>query len=89
MFSKGQSMATLIKQVYLNLEEYGPNRGRLSGSITFCNQLGEVRVNLDPEKIERIVSVLADDLVSTAKETASLMVSQVLEQASGGMAIGG
>lgn len=46
-------------------------------------------MNIDPAKIERIVSVLADELVNTAKETASLMVSQVLEQASGGMAIEG
>lgn len=82
-------MTTLIKQVYLGLDEYGPNRGRLTGSITFCNQRGEVKVNIDPAKIERIVSVLADELVNTAKETASLMVSQVLEQASGSVAIEG
>lgn len=82
-------MATLIKQIYLSLDEYGPNRGQLTGSVTFRNERGEVKVNIGAEKIERIVAALADELVSTAKETASLMVSQVLEQASGGMAIEG
>lgn len=82
-------MTTLVKTIYLSLDEYGLNRGRLSGSITFCNERGEVKVNIDPAKIERIVSVLADELVNTAKETAGLMVSQVLEQGRGGVAIEG
>lgn len=74
-------MATLIKQIHLDQADWGPNAGKLAGTITFKNQRGEVKVNIDPGRIERIVAVLAEELVETARETASLMVSQVLEQA--------
>lgn len=38
-------------------------------------------MNIDPAKVERIVAVLAEELVETAKETARLMVADVLDQA--------
>lgn len=75
-------MTTLIKQVFLTLEDYGPKRGQLTGSVTFTNTRGDIKINLDATKVERLVRVLAEELVETAKETASLMVAQVLEQAS-------
>ena len=74
-------MATLIKQIYLNTEDYGPHKGRLNGTIKFANSRGEIQVNIDPQKIERIVAVLAEELVDTARETARLMVADVLDQA--------
>lgn len=74
-------MATLIKQIYLSTEEYGPSKGRLSGTIKFANSRGEIQVKIDPAKVERIVAVLAEELVDTARETARLMVSDVLDQA--------
>ena len=74
-------MTTLIKQIYLSTEDYGPNKGQLTGSIKFANARGEIRVNIDPAKVERIVAVLAEELVDTARETARLMVADVLDQA--------
>lgn len=74
-------MATLIKQIYLSTDDYGPRKGMLSGTIKFANSRGEIQVNIDPQKIERIVAVLAEELVETARETARLMVADVLDQA--------
>lgn len=74
-------MATIIKSIYLQSPDYGPDKGRLSGTIKFANARGEITVNIDPTKIERIVAVLAEELVDTARETARLMVADVLEQA--------
>ena len=72
--TKERSMATLIKQIYLSTEDYGPNKGVLRGTIKFANSRGEIQVNIDPQKIERIVAVLAEELVDTARETARLTV---------------
>lgn len=71
-------MATLIKSITL-FRTY--DSGNLQGSITFTNSLGEIKVNLDAKKVERLVAVLADEIVATAQDTAKLMVADVLEDA--------
>lgn len=77
-------MTTLIKSIYLNMETYGADKGKLSGSIEFVNQHGEMKVRINNAQAEKIVAVLADNLVQTAQETASLMTAQVLQQAANG-----
>lgn len=82
-------MTTLIKSIYLNLQDYGPDKGKLIGSIEFINQHGEIKVRLGNERASQIVAVLADSLVDTAKQTASLMTAEVLAQANGNTLIEG
>lgn len=77
-------MTTLIKSICLYMNEYGPDKGKLEGSIAFLNQHGEIKVRIGGQQAEKIVSVLADSLVQTAQETASLMTAQVLQQAANG-----
>lgn len=74
-------MTTLIKGIFLSMISYGPDKGKLEGSIEFLNNHGEMKVRVNNEQAEKIVAVLADNLVKTAQETASLMTSQVLQQA--------
>lgn len=76
-------MTTVVKAVYLRLEEYGPDKGKLKGNIEFINQHGELHVRIGNERAAQIVAILADSLVDTAKQTASLMTSEVLAQAAG------
>lgn len=76
-------MTTLVKNIYLSMEDYGPDKGKLKGSITFLNQHGEIAVRVGNEKAAQIVAILADQLVDTAKQTAALMTSEVLAQAEG------
>lgn len=74
-------MTTLIKSIYLNVVDYGSDKGKLTGSIEFINQHGEIKVRIGNEKAAQIIAILAEQLVTTAQETAGLMKSQVLEQA--------
>lgn len=77
-------MPTLIKQIYLSMVDYGPDKGKLDGAITFLNNHGEMKVRINNEQAEKVVAILADNLVKTAQETASLMTAQVLQQAAVG-----
>jgi hypothetical protein len=79
-------MTTLIKSIYLSMKEYGPDKGKLDGTIEFLNAHGEMKVRINNEQAEKIVAILADNLVKTAQETASLMTAQVLQQAAVGRA---
>tara|TARA_R110000868_G_scaffold211349_5_gene461429 strand:- start:308 stop:562 length:255 start_codon:yes stop_codon:yes gene_type:complete len=74
-------MTTLVKSIYLNVVDYGPDKGKLQGSIEFISKHGEIKVRIGNEKAAQIVAILADQLVQTAQETAALMTSQILEQA--------
>jgi hypothetical protein len=78
-------MTTLIKSVYLTVNDYGPDKGKLQGSIEFINKHGEIKVRIGNEQAAAIIAILADQLVQTAQETAALMTSQVLEQAASQM----
>lgn len=77
-------MTTLIKSIYLSMETYGVDKGKLSGSIEFINAHGEMKVRINNAQAEKIVAILADNLVQTAQETAQLMTAQVLQQAADG-----
>lgn len=76
-------MTTLIKSLYVTVQDYGPDKGKLTGKIEFINQYGEISVRLGQERAAQIVAILADSLVDTAKQTAALMTSEVLAQAEG------
>lgn len=73
-------MTTLIDNIHIYRTGYG-GTGTLQGKIKFANAAGEVSVNLDASKVAKLIEVLADLLVETARDTASLMVSDVLDQA--------
>lgn len=82
-------MTTLVKSLYVTMQDYGPDKGKLTGKIEFINQHGEISVRLGQERAAQIVAILADSLVDTAKQTAALMTSEVLSQASGSTLIEG
>lgn len=53
---------------------------KLTGTIQFENSLGEIQLNLSPEQISRILPVVADSLVASAKEVATELSATVIEQ---------
>lgn len=77
-------MTTLIKSISLRMKEYGDDKGTLLGEIEFLNQHGEIKVRLNNDQSEKIVAILAEELVATAKQTAMLMTTEVLTHAAGG-----
>ena len=77
----------LIKSIVLVAEDYGPNKGRLQGHISFVGQYGEVKLTLQQEHVSRITELLAGSIIEAAQETAQLMTKAVIEQGSGRIAI--
>jgi len=72
-------MATSMKQIYLTREEWGADKGKLVGSVTFSGPAGEVKIRVNNDKAVEIMKLLADSLVECAKETAALMREDLLE----------
>lgn len=70
----------LIKTIFLSADDYGPTKGRLTGHITFAGQYGEVKLALQQRHVEKITGLLADAIVDAAKDTATLMTKDVIEQ---------
>lgn len=74
-----------IKSIDLNRSEWGPDKGRLTGKICIMGKLGEMSIVIDPDKAQEIITILADALIATTQETAAMMRSQIIEQASGAL----
>lgn len=80
-------MSTLLKSLYLSTTQYGAQKGMLTGQAEFANEFGEVKLNIRPEHASRILEIVAEALVATTRETAALMTSQVIEQASSALLV--
>lgn len=70
-----------IQSIRLALDEYGVNKGKLTGEIKIKNEYGNIEIIVDPSKAEEIIRVLAPALVATAQDTARMMIEQVERQA--------
>lgn len=70
-----------IKRIDLRLNDWGVNKGKLTGEIALVNEHGEISITIDPAKAEQIIRILAPALVATAQDTARMMIDQVERQA--------
>ena len=76
-------MTTLVKNLYLRVEEYGPDKGKLSGTIEFLGQFGEVKVRVNNEQAGRMLAIVAEEVIAAAKQTANMLTAEVVAQANG------
>ena len=70
----------VIKQITMNRQEWGVNKGKLTGGMEIINEHGTIAITLDTAKCERIVMLMAEALIETAQGTASMMVENILAQ---------
>ena len=70
-----------IQSIRLALDEYGVNKGKLTGEIKIRNEHGNIEITVDPLKAEQIIRILAPALVATAQDTARMMIDQIERQA--------
>lgn len=64
-----------LKQVFLT-RNYN---GDLTGSVEFSNELGTIKLNMDPEASQEILRVCGDALVRISKKAADEMTAKVIE----------
>jgi hypothetical protein len=75
-----------VKLEYLHITamvsyEAGFREGAYKGKIHYTGQHGEITVNLTPEISEKILRVVAADMVVASKELATNLTSETITQA--------
>lgn len=71
-----------LKEIHIHRQysyAVGAQQGPLVGKITFESPTGEMTLQLTDKISEKLLAVLADELVEVAKDTAQIMRSQVIE----------
>ena len=43
----------------------------MTGTITFKGEMGEVKLNMSPEQVAKVVNLFAEQIVSSVKESAA------------------
>ena len=70
-----------LESLYLTKETYGPNKGKISGKITFQGNAGEISLVLTPANAQEILRICADRLVEQSREAAMSMTAAIIENA--------
>jgi len=62
-----------------SLSVYKSYDNTVYGSMTVEGEVGEVRLNLNHEQCQRIIAVVADTLVESAKELSQNLLAQTID----------
>lgn len=68
----------ILKTLTITRVMWGERQGQLEGEVTFTNPKGEIKALLTDEQLPGIVALCAEALVSSAKEAASIMTSDII-----------
>lgn len=69
-----------VKTIYLNREEWGPQKGHLTGTVTFAFDGGsKVEIAVDGAVANRIVALCAEALVERSRAVAGMMVADLID----------
>ena len=74
---KGNNMQLL--KLEIKREQWGADKGKFTGAISFDNKLGEINVNLSPWQCDKLFAVVAEGIIDTAKEAANELTVSVIE----------
>ncbi len=67
-----------LQKIYITRDEYGPNKGRLSGKVEFTGQNGAVVLPLDDDLSKQVIAVCADSLVRASKDLANNLTAEII-----------
>jgi hypothetical protein len=68
----------ILENIEISLEKWGENKGRYVGRARFAHQGGKIEINLLPDTADKVLTLLATQVVSAAQETAKMMASTVI-----------
>jgi hypothetical protein len=69
----------ILKDLRIQLMDYGPNKGEHTGKATFTGKIGEVTLRLNKDHIEQIFLTCASSIEETAKAAARHLTMTVIE----------
>lgn len=70
----------ILQKLTIELERYGPMKGRYTGNATFSGDAGTVVLNLNEDHIEEIFRTCADSIIETSKAAARHLTCAVIDQ---------
>ena len=68
-----------LSSLHLRRSGYGIDKGELTGSLVVTTMSGEVNLKLSGKNAEKILAVVADQLVEQAQEVAHNITRDILE----------
>jgi hypothetical protein len=71
-----------LNTLHLTRESWGSDKGKLKGRLSVTTESGEIHLTLTQEKAERILTIVAEQLVDQAKEIAHNLTREILEHKS-------
>ena len=74
----------IIRDGYYGYGKHDPSKP-LRATVAVEGQHGKVEINLTPEASDKMVALIADELVAATKATAGLMTSSLLAGGSAGL----
>lgn len=66
-----------LDSLNLTLIDWGSEKGRYKGNIKFNNHLGNITLNLDNDTSEKILAVIADQIVESARTVSSELLLSI------------
>ncbi len=69
----------ILKRLVIDLQEWGDDKGKYTGYVSFSDSDGEIKLNLTPEHCDKIFLICVDGVLSTAKEAAEKLTCAVIE----------
>lgn len=68
-----------LRMVHLQRNFYGENKGHLEGTLEITTVSGDIKIRLDEQKAERILQIVSQQLVESAKEVAENITREIIE----------
>jgi hypothetical protein len=67
-----------LERLEIRRNEYGHNKGKMEGEITFKNPVGKIQLILTDDACKKILEFCAEGLVDSAKEVASRLTAEII-----------
>lgn len=68
-----------LSGIHLSRSQYGADQGKLSGSLSVTTEYGDIKLVLSEEKAEKILMLVSEQLVESAKEIAENITREIIE----------
>ena len=69
----------ILQKLEIELNGYGPNKGRHTGRAKFAGENGSVDLRLTPKMCDQMFMVCAEGIEKTAKEAAEALTCTVID----------
>lgn len=71
----------ILTKLTIELKDYGPDKGKHTGSAVFSGGTGTVMLKLNQDHIDEIFRTCADSIIETSRAAARHLTMSVIEHA--------